>query len=511
MRGEGEGKRPLKTAVLLCQALAVDPQALGRWLAEAVEGTCPFQVPALCDHPEAVSRFVQESGASRLVLVLCHPDYPRARVQGHARKAGLDPLGVETVVLKEGAGPGAIERAKILLAAAVARAQAFPGSGPQNLKPALAQEIDRGALLRLSFLEYHAVPSLREDLCVAESGCRICIGACPRGALQWSRGRILYDKGACEPCGLCVTACPRGAIVNPAITPAQVEAQVRTLLDPSVGAIRPRGIYFTCQRGREPPGKIHEGWFPVSVPCIGMVTTAWLLAPLAMGAAAVAVLPCSEACPHRQDQVTEGRISYCRSLLSLLGASATLVRTSLDQPPEGPAWRLNVLDPFGPGAMPRLLLALAEALGAPEDTSLEHPSSPLGVLDVNEGVCTGCGRCALACPTGALAWEEGGDGFSLSFDGSLCVACGACLPVCPEKERGALRLTPRTDLALLSRGRRTVFTGRGARCEGCGAPVAPLPMLERLEEVLGPDYSHLFPLLRRYCPQCRATAASPKP
>ncbi len=42
--------------------------------------------------------------------------------------------------------------------------------------------------------------------------------------------------------------------------------------------------------------------------------------------------------------------------------------------------------------------------------------------------CIGCGRCAGACPTGALAFTENG----VSIDRALCRGCGTCAGVCPS-------------------------------------------------------------------------------
>ena len=66
------------------------------------------------------------------------------------------------------------------------------------------------------FLDYvKEIPDIEvnEDLC---SGCAVCIGLCPYGALSLKEGKdhpvAVIDKLKCKRCGSCVTACPSTAI-----------------------------------------------------------------------------------------------------------------------------------------------------------------------------------------------------------------------------------------------------------------------------------------------------------
>jgi ferredoxin len=521
----------LKMLVLLCTDLenlghGLDLEEVRKWLQEMVPAVHVQVVPDLEHRTSEIASFVASNGAVRLVLGLCPGKYPVAEVQVQARKAGLDPLGVEVVNLGAYAAlahprPQATEKAKSLLAAAVARARAFPGSRPENVKPYLPAAVSRRSLFTLSLLEYRPVPSIQRDRCTAERGCQLCIQACPREALGVADGRIWLEKPRCENCGLCLTACPREAIQFPGYAPVQWEAQIRTLvsigdplgvdtrLDPAMDDIEQRGILFTCQRAPEPEGACHASWMPVQLPCVGMAPPSWFLAPLLMGATAVGVLPCNGECPMGQDEVIAGRVAYCQEFLQLIGAPAGLVRLSpaLDQFPEGNGneeTRFLRENGFLHKDMAHVLLRLAEEYNVPSGVALEHPHSPLGIVEVREDVCTGCGMCAMACPTDALDFEQTDGSISLTFDAALCTACGQCLPRCPEAERGAIRLSRRTDLERLRQGRVCVYREEMTRCIACGAPFAPGKMIERIKELLGSEYTTTTTLLTRYCPSCRS-------
>ena len=67
----------------------------------------------------------------------------------------------------------------------------------------------------------------------------------------------------------------------------------------------------------------------------------------------------------------------------------------------------------------RLCGKCAEA--CPEGAITQNPK---GVYMINKKKCTGCGACAKACPFGLIVKTEGNPA-------SKCIACGICAKACP--------------------------------------------------------------------------------
>ena len=520
--------------VLLCEDLerlgnGLDLGAVTEWLEARAPGIEVRRASGPCQRPE---RWLDRSLAEdRLVLGLCATNGDRHELHAWTRKLGLDPFGLE--VLNLGAycamphpRPEATEKAKLLLGAAVARAQAYPGSRPENARPLLSwggEKVSRRSLLTLPPIQYEVVPSIREEVCSAGTGCRVCAKACPRDALSPSGGgRMMLNKAQCTGCGACVSLCPQRAVDFPGASLPEIEARIAALLSAADPSLRPRGILFHCEKSvpalerlARKGGSYPAGWLPVELPCIGMVTPAWVLQSLNEGAAAVGVFPCGRAdCRFGQRHVIEGRVNYCRELLRQMGGSPDAVK-ALDATDEtelaralaflpalgasADAKRTPALRVSGPRAIAQAVLGLADKHEAPLDRPLAHPFSPLGVVEVARG-CTGCGACALACPTGALALQREDGAVSLSFDARLCIGCEECVPACPEV---VVRAQKVTDRQALSAGKRTLFRDSEVRCEKCGAPVASREMLGRISAILGKDPA--LSVITRYCLTCRGS------
>ncbi|MDR7464928.1 MAG: 4Fe-4S binding protein [Armatimonadota bacterium] len=532
--GEGNGHPP--AAVLLCAHL----DGVGSGLdVRVVRGTLEETLPAVhvrtldevCRQPRRISAAVRATGAVRLVLGLCRHGYAAAELQAQVRKAGLDPLGVEVVDLGAYAAwvhsrQEATQKARVLLAAGIARARAFTESRPQNLKPLLPGAVSRRGLLSLSLLEYQAVPAVAVERCHAEEGCRECLGTCPHQAFRLEDGEIRLNKSRCTSCGTCVTACPHGAMDLPGWTAGQVEAYLGALLCAPPEELAPRAVLVVCRHGAAALKSLAASgasypvnWFPLEVPSLGMVPPTWLLALLNLGAAGVGVVSCPQACGATSLAQIERRVDFCREVLKQAGehpgrvallparpsalletlrtAPKEFIPVSVQAPPVVPA----MASPFAYPSRGRVLTALGERLGA-SSLVLHHPASPFGLVQVGAG-CTLCGACAAACGPGALRLECDGEA-ALTFDPTLCTACGRCLPACPEP--GTLILHPRADLRILSRGRVALARSHYGRCEACGGPIAPQPMLERMAALLGGENARGAHIITRYCSACRGLA-----
>lgn len=441
----------------------------------------------LCQDPGQLDTL---RGTEGLVLILHRGGYDLPDFQRAARAIDVDPLGLQIVEVGEDSTVGSFHAR---LAGVVARASEFEGSLPEQSKPMVDRVMTRRGFLRPLTPTYIAAPFIDQQVCVASDGCRACVAVCPREAYQWRNGQIEYDMDACVPCGRCVTGCPVGAISNPTVTPAMVEAQVRA----SVGAsANPVGIRFVCSRGSM---VANAEWVDVVVPCSSMVTATWLLACLLLGAGGATAVPCGRCgCSLGLDEIAT-EVNHLASIV-VEGAgldpritTGTVVGDTLDTPREEGL--------FDHRAAPKVVETFASATTGSVEVS--DPSANLGIVEINASTCTLCGQCAKTCPTDALMESYHGDEVSITFDPTLCVNCTQCLGSCPEMDNRAITVVGKYDSAVLAGEPRTLNQGQVASCEVCGKAFAPMSMMARISELLGPDFDATLSVVRTRCLDCR--------
>jgi len=448
-------------------------------------------VEGLCFDPSAIATVRDET--QHLVIGIHRDDADLVRLQSAMRRIGFDPLGVGIVDVSLLTEPQPLVAA---LAGAVARTEAFPGASPEQTMLVRAPGISRRSLLSAPVPLTIGAPSIDTRACIADRGCRACVSSCPVDALTWTGGSISYDKAACVACGICVTTCPIGAVVNPTVTYAAVEAQIAAMLDASAASV---GIRYICRDGESSGG---PGWLDVYVPCAGMLSAGWLLAPLAMGAVATDAMPCSESgCPLRNDHRIASTLTDTRTILDALG---------LDRERVGPV-KVASLTPlpalsadgpmFGP-SMERQVIEYLASIRSTNTAAASMGSAPIGTVSIDPATCTACALCARICPTNALTATTSSE-VVIEFDPRLCVACAQCVGICPEIDRGAISMSTGFDLADWARGRREMRRDTVPACESCGKPVASSAMLERITAMLGSEHAATATILRTRCLACR--------
>ena len=129
--------------------------------------------------------------------------------------------------------------------------------------------------------------------------------------------------------------------------------------------------------------------------------------------------------------------------------------------------------------------------------------SPFGKVELDSSQCTGCGLCALECPTGALtvSSSEESDAFQLLFRYDHCVACSRCVEICPEK---CLRMERVLELDKMD-SQLVLFEDVIVKCSSCNSPVGPKTMIDNLQARVAVA-GWPFPAQFELCPTCKVKA-----
>jgi len=126
-----------------------------------------------------------------------------------------------------------------------------------------------------------------------------------------------------------------------------------------------------------------------------------------------------------------------------------------------------------------LVQGVSAKLGHIDTGIVARGCAPFGIVEVDSSRCTGCGLCALDCPTEALSLQQKGedDSYRILFQHDLCVGCGLCRKFCPEQ---CINVEQGLDLSKIGKGPSILFEDRISRCRDCGNLLFPQAMISRI-------------------------------
>jgi len=426
----------MSVGILLCRELGLEPQSIA--------DTPVAVVSDLCHSPAAAAEAVRRIGAGRVVLGLCE-QRASPELTGALLRAGAEPFGIEPLMLRD----HELE-APQLLAGAVAKLMRL--APREHGKTTLAG----GGMSRRALFSPHAVlrhapvAVLDETACLGSARCGLCATRCPVNAIDTAGQLPSVDDAACTACGACVAHCPASALRLSGSSTSQIEAQLEQLL----GEIE--GVVFACHSANAlaPPG-----WALVELPTLALVTPSWILQTRAHGTM-VKLAPCDQPC--------------CAGSVEVEALAELIIAAGGDADGNELA-PLHLREPHGTADAVLALVPESEAI------TVEHSASPLGLLELDPDRCTLCGACSIACPTGALTYEERTAETVVQHDPRACIACGRCTTACPED---ALAVRPGIDVPRLREGVLELARAERERCMVCGSDLPPATMRRRLRELL---------------------------
>ncbi|MEE9583595.1 MAG: 4Fe-4S dicluster domain-containing protein [Dehalococcoidales bacterium] len=262
--------------------------------------------------------------------------------------------------------------------------------------------------------------------------------------------------------------------------------------------VRKRSVVeFACSRVR--PSRD-----TVTVPCLGYLDEAVLMATIGRGAQAVSLnFAACRRCENKSGlRVAVKSLKKANRVLALWGIpkmiSATANESSASHSAEGSelSSRREFLSYIKEGArnmvasavdgtpsdrktlartrvtlepkLPKkrsLLLEHIRALNPPPGDWVKADGLPFVRVEISER-CDGCSKCATFCPTGALMSYDQGDRQVIDFNLGYCLACNLCSDICPQ---GAIAYSAHINPHHLAAAARTILVEhRKPTCSQCG-------------------------------------------
>jgi ferredoxin/coenzyme F420-reducing hydrogenase delta subunit len=486
----------------------------------------------------ALRHLIEREGLRPVVVGACSELRPKPYVWEDETTESLNPQCTATFDLLKETGTRysnaqVTERIKLLLWAQITRARDFKEVSQHNLSARVASlqgEVSRRELASMLLPHYEIVPFIEPSKCVGGTKCKLCQGICPLKAISIEENTVTIDKSMCSGCGACVAVCPHGAISYPTFSLEEVNSELEGLLLREGVLLDPRIIALTCQccfTGYAEDGKDQLRYpltmLPLTVPSLAMASPWLMLSAFYMGAQGLALIAGNEKShPGIDKAIWQDNVRFTQELLDRLGIGGQRVRVfdlennnkhDAEQELERFASLIEKLGPtpfkeaehISPCIEGQRLTALIKDMGSKLAWSLEGTISmgnvPLGTVELDATKCTGCGLCALNCPTDAITILTHGDGvnYELLFQYDSCVACGMCINICPEN---SLTLEHILDLHRIGGPASVLFHDSMVLCRRCSRPVAPKSMLDRLSERLRGTGNSLSEWLD-LCPDCK--------
>ncbi len=279
------------------------------------------------------------------------------------------------------------------------------------------------------------------------------------------------DASLCDGCGACVAVCPTGALRSAPLT-ASLERWLS-----AIGSHGEATAAVACERSGAagPPSEAPPAAARLTVPCLGALRPADIVAARARGAIELTLLSvdCVSCDRASAGAACAKSIAVARAALSALSApmvirhvvsadwrldsgsadAAILEVEALSRRNLFALWRdtarraaaevIRETEPAAsyvgrrrsvPGWRERLEEDVATLAGREGGDAVLPVELGMG-LPTLKGECDGCGLCALVCPLRALSVGDA----RVSCLPAACTACGLCAAVCPT---GALLLVP---------------------------------------------------------------------
>ncbi len=354
------------------------------------------------------------------------------------------------------------------------------------------------------------------------TGCEYCL-PCPYNAI-WREGtKMVFSEVKCQGCGLCTSLCPLSVPKLHEYPDHLIYSQIEDLLS---GDLDRKVLLFACSERAEALNAVgrtkirYPALLPLFVPCIDLVSEAYILSAFAFGADGVILWGCEDS-HHEQN---ESAVKFAQLALSAhkLGERVLLLTDAEDFAKKVTEF-VNKLSPIRKKksgvidfAKPKrdilyeLLQNLHTETGVYPTVIEENTQFPFADVTIGPK-CLICNACETLCPTKALTKDNN----KINFVYGRCIACGLCEQACPEE---AITLERTLDFSrLIEKEGKTIAESELIACAGCGKLFVSKTAFERIskalresggrEEVKGELSLEEKLELLRYCEKCRAPKA----